>query len=209
MFESFRAAFGPIGDGRVGAPWQDGRLSDVQGYAELAGEYAGVTFGRGLYRIHDAQSGPRALAFVLEAFPEFAKRVVPFGYDWLGRQLAVDYGRLQGDQPEVLLLEPGTGEALQIPATFAAFHDEVLIEQTDAALASGFYEAWTAEPGASLPLGRDECVGYRVPLFLGGDDELENLEVSDVEVYWSICGQLRSGTQQLPPGASINEIRRD
>lgn len=35
----------------------------------------------------------------------------------------------------------------------------------------------------------DQCAGYRVPLFLGGDDAVANLEQSDIGVYWSLMGQ--------------------
>lgn len=32
----------------------------------------------------------------------------------------------------------------------------------------------------------NECAGYKIPLFLNGDDIVDNLEVSDMEVYWEI-----------------------
>lgn len=37
-----------------------------------------------------------------------------------------------------------------------------------------------------------ECAGYKVPLFLGGADEVSNVEKVDATVYWSITQQLRS-----------------
>ena len=43
-----------------------------------------------------------------------------------------------------------------------------------------------------LPIIRTGCVGYKVPLFLGGADVLANLEVIDLSVYVEICGQLRN-----------------
>lgn len=165
----------------------------------FAEEFAGASFAGGRYRVHDEQSGPRALASVIEAFPEFNGRVRPFGYDWLGRQFVIDLARAVGDQPLVLMLEPGTGEALEIQATFVGFHDEELIDYVDAVLATEFFGSWAAEHSDSMPLGRDLCVGYRVPLFLGGRDVIENLEMSDIDVYWSVCGQLRRGIRGNPP----------
>lgn len=211
MFERFRSEFAPLRDATpvVGSVWRDDRLIGVAGYVEFAGEFSGASFGGGLYRVHDDQTGPRALKLVVEAFPEFAGRVRPFGYDWLGRQFAVDFGRVDAGQPQVLLLEPGTGEALEVPLPFAAFHDEELVEYADAALAAGFFEDWSAGHGDVLPLERNACVGYRVPLFLGGRDATENLELSDLDVYWSICGQLRRGTLNLPPGTSVNQVASD
>jgi hypothetical protein len=90
--------------------------------------------------------------------------------------------------------------------SFAAFHDEELIDYADAALATGFFESWSAANGDSVPLSRDQCVGYRVPLFLGGEDVVENLAVTDLEVYWTICGGLRRGSLNLPPGTSIDGV---
>ena len=207
MFEAFRAEYGPSRDDvPSGSAWEHELLAGVAGYTDFAAEFAGATFARGAYRVHDGPSGAQAMVLVAEAFPEFAGRVCPFGYDWLGRQFAVDVGRIVVGQPQVLLLEPGTGEALDVPASFAAFHDEVLIEYPDAALATEFFEIWSSANGDNLPLSRGQCVGYRIPLFLGGQDAIENLELTDMQVYWSICGQLRSGALSLPPGTSINEV---
>ena len=192
MFERFRAAYGPRRDALArGAIWMHPRLNDIDGYAAFADEFAGASFDGGIYRVHDEETGLQSLSLMAHAFPEFAQRVCPFGYDWLGRQFAVDSGRALNGQPQVLLLEPGTGEALEVPVSFSAFHDDELVEHPDAAIASGFFAAWSRTNSDASPLLRNQCVGYKVPLFLGGDDTTENLEVSDIDVYWTVCGQLR------------------
>ena len=56
-------------------------------------------------------------------FPEFAGRIVPFGYDWLGRHFALDLGRVKEGVPRVLMLEVGAGEAVQIPTSIEDFHN--------------------------------------------------------------------------------------
>jgi hypothetical protein len=109
----------------------------------------------------------------------------------------------------VLLFDPGAGEALEIPATFAELHDQELVDEADAALAASFFEAWVAATSSTLPLGVSECVGYRTPLFLGGIDDVSNLDRCDVGVYWSLMGQLRLSTQALPPGTSIGHVDAD
>ena len=65
----------------------------------------------------------------------------------------------------ILLLEPGTGEVLSIPVNFVDFHNTEIAE---------FYK----------------CVGDKVTRFLNGEDVLDNLEVSDMEVYWKIMEPL-------------------
>lgn len=210
MFERFRAGYAAAALRATSptsrSPWLAPRLLAAQGYGEFAAEFAGVSFGEGLYRVHDEETGPGALTLIADAFPEFAARVCPFGYDWLWRQFVVDAGRLDNGQPQVLLIEPGTGEALEIPLSFATFHEDELLDYADAALATEFFQAWSTASASSLPLQRDQCVGYKVPLFLGGQDVVDNLELADLDVYWSICGQLRRGALSLPPGTSINEV---
>lgn len=36
----------------------------------------------------------------------------------------------------------------------------------------------------------NQCVGYKVPLFLNGQDDIDNRELSDMEVYWGLMGQM-------------------
>jgi hypothetical protein len=193
MFDRFRTAYARSRDALdAEAVWAYPPLKGLEGYVAFAQEFAGASFNGGIYRVHDSVTGPHALSLVVDAFPEFAARVCPFGYDWLGRQFTVDSGRMAFGQPQVLLLEPGTGEALEIPVDFSRFHDEELIDHADAAIASDFFSVWSKFNADRLPLLRSQCVGYKVPLFLGGDDTAENLEVSDIDVYWTSCGQLRA-----------------
>ena len=210
MFERFRVKYGPLQDPAPAstAIWRDNQFNGVEGYVEFMAEFAGASFCSGLYRVHDERSGPNGLRLICESFPHLAARVAPFGYDWLGRQFAVDLRRRDLGQPQVLLLEPGTGEILEVPVSFVPFHDEELIEFAEAALAKEFFERWAAAKAGELPLRRDQCAGYRVPLFLGGRDAVENLEVIDLDVYWSTCGQLRRGTMHLSPGTSVNEVAK-
>jgi hypothetical protein len=208
MFERFAANFPVLPGGQMpGMTSRDDRLLACAGYAELADRFAGCSFENGLYRFHDRLTGPSAAELVTEAFPQFASRACPFGYDWLGRQFAVDSGRCERGEPLVLLFEPGTGEALEIPFPFARFHEQ-LEELREPALAVSFFASWAGANPGSLPLGSRQCVGYRVPLFLGGKDTVENLEVTDLEVYWSLSAQLRQGTRSLSPGTSVGQVKR-
>ena len=146
--------------------------------------FSGASFKNGLYRIHNINEIPRWTAIVENAFPKYKGNILVFGYDWLGRQFA------QNKQTgNILLFEPGTGEVLSIPADFVAFHDEEIAEYSEDSLASAFFEEWyTSANGSEIP--HDKCVGYKVPLFLNGEDNITNLEISDMEVYWDLMGQM-------------------
>lgn len=207
MFERFRSMYAPTRDSlEAGGAWVNERLTRSEGYVDYAHEFAGASFGGGLYRIHDDRTGPESLRLITAAFPELAQRVCPFGYDWLGRQFAVDSGRVEAGQSQVLLLEPGTGEALEIPASFLSFHDAELVDHADAALATEFFRSWSASAPAALPLRRDQCVGYQIPLFVGGKDTVDNLEVSDLVVYWTTLGQVRLRTLDSPSVNSPDDM---
>lgn len=73
----------------------------------------------------------------------------------------------------------------------------------DACLDSEIYADWLA---SHPPVGPMECAGYRIPLFLGGEDSLENMEVSDMEVYWDMTDQLWEAVKDLPEGTKIGNI---
>lgn len=206
-FDRFARAFegakqGPASTGG----WEDARLLSISGYQALSARFGGATFRSGLYRVHDSESGGQSPSLVEETFPRLAGRVRCFGFDWLGRQFACDFGRMRAGEPLVMMLEPGTGEALQIPATLVEFHDQLLVDDPEPALAVTFFDEWARLHRDTLPLGFHKCIGYRVPLFLGGPDTTENLDLVDIEVYWSLCGQLLQQTSDLPPGTKVGGI---
>jgi hypothetical protein len=139
-------------------------------------------------------------------WPEWRSRFVVFGYDWLGRLLAFDDRRRHVGEPMIGILEPGTGQLLEVPEPFAALIESELIDFSEAALAADFYRAWI-DSGGRAPLPH-ECIGYRKPLFLGGEDAVTNLEVCDLEVYVSLCGQLNQQAQSIPEGTRIGQVKK-
>jgi hypothetical protein len=163
-----------------------------------------LTYLNGAYRRHRPEDVARFSALAAEAFPQFADRIECFGADWLGRQFATDQGRVVEGEPQVLMLEPGTGEALEIPVSVEAFHAEELANEPDAAAAYSFYQQWLATGG--IPPGYNQCIGYKRPLYLGGSDDVSNLEVIDFDVYWSLSAQMIAKVGGLPAGTSIGQV---
>ena len=105
---------------------------------------------------------------------------IVFSYDWFGRIFAI-----KQSTGTVLIFDPGTGEVLGTPATFQEFHDVEIVEYSEDSLLSDFFNEWYEKQNHYM-LKHNECVGYIIPLFLNGDDVVDNLEVSDMEVYWEI-----------------------
>ncbi len=176
----------------------------ARGAASMFAACNGASFNRGLYRLHTIQEIPKWTKIATDAFPALSGKICCFGFDWLGRQFALDLTRKVECQPGVSLLEPGTGQVLEIDANFLTFHCVELIEFAESALACAAFDAWlAAEP---RPLVESACVGYKTPLFLGGSDTLDNMELSDMDVYWELCSQLLRDTRALPDGTWIKGI---
>ncbi|WP_245513827.1 MULTISPECIES: DUF1851 domain-containing protein [unclassified Mesorhizobium] len=167
---------------------------------ELLSSFSGMSFNHGLYRIVRAQDLAAWSSRIIVGFPAFAGRITCFGYDWLGRTFAIDTKRTEDGEPGVVMFEPGTGEALQIPANIRTFHETELDEYQDAALASNFYATWRGNGGAEPAY--DQCIGYKVPLFRqrrqckSGTDRSGSLLAHH--------GSAHRESEGLPPGTRIN-----
>ena len=202
MFEAFQQAFTPDPSA---LPDAAGAPPDLKtpGLGELIARFGGASFNGGLYRIVRAADMGAWNARVSLGFPDYAERIACFGYDWLGRAFAADAARQEQGQPGVLMFEPGSGGIFAVPANLQSFHDVELIQNSDRALASNAYKNWV-DRGGAVP-AYAECIGYKVPLFLNGKDEFENMELSDLEVYWHLMGQLIAKTRPLRPGPAATE----
>lgn len=163
---------------------------------EVIVRFGGRSFNRGMYRVGSERNISSWNDWVLSAFPSFSDRIDCFGVDWLGRIFAVDYQRKENGYPGVLMFEPGTAEALEIPCNVETFHNNELVQYREEALAESFYFRWISAGGRPPKL--DQCIGYKKPLFLGGADAVENLELSDLDVYWTIAAQIIERTRRLP-----------
>ena len=185
--------------------------SQVTGYPEFLRLVAHTSFEGGLIRFLLPGGSTQPLLSDWNApdgwasrWRGYRNRLIVFAYDWLGRQIAFDRKRTVSGEPMIAILEPGTGEVLEVPTNFMEFIEEELTEYHEAALASGFYREWR-DGGGSVPQP-SQCVGYKIPLFLGGTDTVDNLELIDLDVYVTICGALFEQSLSLHPGQKISEI---
>ena len=143
-------------------------------------EYEGQSFFNGLYRIFYASDVVKWTEIVHKSFPLYSSNIKIFAFDWLGRILAMDL-----ENNTVLLYEPGTGEVIDIPDNFVDFHNSLIPKYPQDCLAFDFFNEWYIANN-HYTLKHNQCAGYKIPLFLNGKDTIENLEVSDMEVYWEI-----------------------
>lgn len=201
--DRFKSAFASTAHTGLPVPTQGQDLT-VPDLALIISELGGQTFNHGLYRVLREDQLVASRDAMECVFPEYRGRIIPFAFDWLGRHFASDLARVENGRPLVLMLEVGAGEAMEIPVSALDFHNVELVEYADDALSAPFWNQWRmGNPG---DLAFTNCVGYKVPLFLGGADVVANLEVIDLSVYVEMCGQLRGKARTLPPGQSIRNI---
>lgn len=148
--------------------------------------FSGRQFGNGILTIFQEKDINIWQKNISDAFPIAKGRFSLFGYDWLGNcfGIAVD----ETNMGKVILFEIGTGEILSTGCDFEDFLDNEIPYNNKACLASQFYQKWLENGGIPVKYGR--CIGYKIPLFMGGHDDIANLEESDMDVYWSIVSQV-------------------
>ena len=154
----------------------------------------------------DSELFAAANEFVRDAFPAWSDTAAPFSCDWLGRLFAVDGSGRTGANGEacVLLLDPGTGDILRVPATVTEFHNQVLLTDRETALEKSLWIAWSSQNRA---LEFNEVAELSVPGFLGGQLVPANLEIQSAVVYWGLSGQLIARTRDLSDGTPITSVQ--
>lgn len=157
-------------------------------YNDFIMQLGGKSFGNGLFNSFSKDNVSKWTEIVSEAYPDFKNLFKIFGYDWLGRCFGIDLRK--NTYGNILMFEIGTNDVLEIPCSFEIFLNEEIPLYTDACLAKSFFDEWTKYSNKEIIYGR--CASYKVPLFLGGEDSIKNLEDSDMEVYWSVITQIKN-----------------
>ncbi|NNL54896.1 MAG: DUF1851 domain-containing protein [Woeseia sp.] len=59
---------------------------------------------------------------------------------------------------------------------------------------------------AGLTLSAGQIYSYKTPPILGGDYAVDNAEVCDLEVHYSVLGQIQNKIKDLPDGTTVDRI---
>ena len=179
-----------------GEPWAPSLVGDR--FSSLG--LCGTSVGRGAFRFHQAGTGQQAQALVERAFPALAGSAAVFAVDWRGRQWAVADPRVSGTAAaDVVFFDVSAGDVVGVaaPDAFVRGLDSPVLAEV---LSCARYWDWLDQhPGTRLAF--DRCLGPRTPLFLGGADDPANWQLSDIDVYWTLVGQLLTRARDLPDGA--------
>jgi len=158
-----------------------------------------------LVRFHDSTTGPNYRQLVFEAFPEVRgidRKADVLAFDWHGCQYLT--AKVKGESDlMVLKADLGVG-AVDVWATGPEFAAVLNLDEVGEVFNGEAYDQWRAaagRPEGQLPF--TDCVEFTMPLYLGGEETLENLQLIDLEVSWTIGAQLRAQTRGLPEGTAI------
>ena len=140
------------------------------------------------------------------AWPQWADRLAVFATDWSGRQFGFDLGQSVGKEPQIAMLDMADGELMELTgASFSLFIGTEVVTHQDEVILASRYRRWLQD--THLAPSETECVGYVEPLFLGGADEFGNMNVTDMDVYVNLTGQLFAQVANVPVGTRIGSVR--
>jgi hypothetical protein len=177
-------------------------LSNVADYLKFCFQIlGGMSIENGLFRIHTFGSSYVWTEYIYNYFDKYKGKVYPFGYDWMGRQFVVSLS----DRNKIYMLDPATGEDFEMEQSVEGFLNDDVVNYQEETFNKDFFNNLLIDKKQNL--GFDQCFGFIKPLFLGGKDEMNNYEVTDMEVYWEFNYQIFLKIRNLPPGAKINEIK--
>ncbi len=157
-------------------------VEGAENVATFTETFSGKEFGNGVFKVFKKEEAEKWNGVVKEMFPDFEEKFLLFGYDWLGRFYATD-----ATESIILVFDPSTNDIMDLENQFDFFVNKTLLKNANDILALKLYKKYLKNNNKP---SFANCVGYKVPLFLGGEDVLENFEETDMEVYWSISAQI-------------------
>lgn len=179
----------------------NGGMSDTMNHElqALFRECGGISINNGVYRVYTAERS-QVWAINLNAyFPNYKKNLIPFGYDWLGRQYCLHTNR----KNIIIMIDPSAFRAYELEHSLVLFHNVDLITDRDDSVSEEAFKEILLFKGIG-EISYNKCIGYKVSPLLGGSDSQENMEICDMEVYWEFQFQIYTKIKDLPDGTSIN-----
>lgn len=187
-FENFLKFFG---EGKT-------KIEGAETVLNFTKSFSGKEFADGVFKVFIKEDIIKWNNTTLEMFPDFEIEFILFGYDWLGRFYATN--KLENI---IYVFDPSTNDVLELEDKFANFINETLPQNANDILAVKLYKKWLRK---NTKPSYASCIGYKVPLFLGGKDNMSNYEESDLEVYWSLSAQIISQIKNQADGTIIDSL---
>ena len=154
--------------------------------------FGGMQFGKGMFTVFDKGDALDWERKIAKTFPEYKGMFRAFGCDWMGRCFAVP----AKNEEKIIMFDPGVLEVYEVPLNLRDFVNRAIPLNTNECLAADSFISWYRAYGEEL--GKNRCVGYKVPLFLGGVEEAENFELQEMDVYWDMVTKAAMKLRGIP-----------
>jgi Domain of unknown function (DUF1851) len=159
----------------------------------------------GLYTIVNRAEGGTLTKLTESVFPAVVDKITVFAVDWMGRLFATDKSEPDSSgAATITCFDFAEPSSFSTDANFDDFHNSTAIDMMSELFNLEQFEQWTSEH--QPPTDGVSCVGYKTPLFLGGEDDQENMEMTDRSVYLHMLSELWSSVKDLPEGSRIKQI---
>lgn len=103
----------------------------------------------------------------------------------------------------VHVLDVGSGAMHQVASSFEEF--QALLQDNDFVVDYFAVEMIGDLRASGCILKAGEIYSFKQPPVLGGDYVLSNIEPTDIEVHFSIAGQIHEQVAALPDGTPVNQ----
>jgi hypothetical protein len=112
---------------------------------------------------------------------------------------------IQGESGRVYFIDVCGGQLQKVSDNGPQFED--LLHDVDFVTDRFYPNLISQYRAAKRVLTEGACYSHKVALVLGGLDDIENIEVTDVQVHVSIMGQIHSQVKDLPPSTKIDKVK--
>ena len=104
----------------------------------------------------------------------------------------------------ISLLDPGEGKLRQIAQSIEEFQQ--LLSDQEFVLSEFLVEDFVSLRNGGKSLSHDQVFGFVQPPVLGGSFGVDNLEPTDMQVHFSLSGQIHRQVKDLPDGTPISNV---
>ena len=165
--------------------------------AGIATDIQGRSFDNGLVRFHCRASLERWTGIIRDRIRPSTSDILPLFFDWEGRQF---FHHEEGAR--TYFFDPATKEIDWLTKSASELLGRICSDEGRDVLGAEVFEAARQHLGGPV-LGYDECIGFVLPLFLGGDEAPSNREISNLEVFWEVSRQISEQISDVPDGTRV------
>ena len=161
---------------------------------EIINTFGGNIYNHGVFKIHTFEYVQIWTGYLknyfIEEFPKFD--MLCFASNWQGIMYCIN-----STNSKIVYFDPATCEFFEAEFSIIDFFDKILVEgEYDIIFEEYFNE--TREFMKFNLIQFDKSIGHIIYLHLGGQDDVDNLEIVDTEVLWETQIEVANRINEIP-----------